>query len=259
VQTSSYAAEFGRTPGAQVSLVTRSRTNAFHGAAFEYFRDDALDANDWFVNSLGVAKPPLRQNDFGGTAGGPIVRNRTFFFVSYERLRLRLPQVGSTPVPTLAARQNAPSAIQPYLMAFPVANGPSLGNDLAQFAASYSNTSTLDATGVRIDHTVRSGVTIFGRYYRVPSVATVRGGEVAFNALSSLVSTRIDTHTLTVGLTQTLGTSATHELRFNHSETAGRNRTELDSFGGAVPPSDAQIFPPFADHDTAQVTFLLHL
>jgi hypothetical protein len=257
VQTSGYAAEFGRTPGGQVSLVTRSGTNAFHGSAFEYFRDDALDANDWFVNSLGTAKPPLRQNDFGGVAGGPIVRSRTFFFVSYEALRLRQPQVKATPVPTLSARQSAPPGIQPYLMAFPVANGPNLGNDLAQFAASYSNSSSLDAVGVRIDHTIRSGITIFGRYNDVPSDSTVRGGEIAFNALSSLVSSRIDTRALTLGLTQTLGTSATHEVRFNRSETVGRNFSDLDRFGGAVPPSDAQIFPPFAGPDNAQVTFQL--
>jgi len=95
VLTSSYAPEFGRTPGAQVSIVTRSGTNDLHGSFFEYFRNDALDANDWFANSRGLAKPPLRQNDFGFVLGGPVVlpafgedpnpvyyngRNRTFFF-----------------------------------------------------------------------------------------------------------------------------------------------------------------------------------
>lgn len=76
IQTSTYAAEFGRTPGAQVSIVTRSGTNQFHGTVFEYFRDDALDANDWFNNSRGLAKPITRQHDFGGVVGGPILLPR---------------------------------------------------------------------------------------------------------------------------------------------------------------------------------------
>ncbi|HJX89632.1 MAG TPA: carboxypeptidase regulatory-like domain-containing protein, partial [Pyrinomonadaceae bacterium] len=87
IQTSTYAPEFGRTPGAQVSVVTRSGTNNFQGSLFEYFRNETLDANDWFANSRGLKKPPLRQSDFGGVVGGPILKNRTFFFFSYEGLR----------------------------------------------------------------------------------------------------------------------------------------------------------------------------
>jgi hypothetical protein len=85
ILTSSYAPEYGRTPGAQVLLSTRSGTNIFHGAAFEYIRNDKLNAADWFVDQAGQSKPPLRSNDFGGVFGGPVVRNKTFFFVSYER------------------------------------------------------------------------------------------------------------------------------------------------------------------------------
>src|SRR5216684_3195721 len=85
VQTSSFAPEFGRTPGGQVSIVTRSGTNAFHGTLFEYFRNDVLDANDWFngyTNNPPLPKAAERQNDFGGVFGGPIIRDRTFFFFS---------------------------------------------------------------------------------------------------------------------------------------------------------------------------------
>ena len=72
IQTSTFAPEYGRTPGAQISVVTKSGTNTFHGTAFEYFRNDKLDANDWFANASGLARPELRQNDFGGVLGGPI-------------------------------------------------------------------------------------------------------------------------------------------------------------------------------------------
>jgi hypothetical protein len=74
IQTSTFAPEYGRTPGAQISVVTKSGTNTFHGTAFEYFRNDKLDANDWFANANALARPELRQNDFGGVLGGPIGR-----------------------------------------------------------------------------------------------------------------------------------------------------------------------------------------
>jgi hypothetical protein len=89
VQTSTFAPEFGRTPGAQISVVTRSGTNDFHGSASNFFRNDKLDANDWFAKRDGLGRPPIRQNNFGGVIGGPVLlpgvyngKNRTFFFVS---------------------------------------------------------------------------------------------------------------------------------------------------------------------------------
>ena len=121
VETSTYAPEFGRAPGAQVSIVTRSGTNRFHGTAFDYLRNDIFDANDWFASHAGLKKPEERQNDFGGTVGGPIRPDRAFFFFSYEGLRLRLPQVAQSQVPDLAARQNASVALRPFLNAYPAA------------------------------------------------------------------------------------------------------------------------------------------
>ena len=132
IQTSTFAPEFGRTPGAQVSVVTKSGTNVFHGTAFEYFRNDVLDANDWFFSNKGVKKAALRQNDFGGVLGGPIVKDKLFFFGSYEGLRVRQPQLANTYVPTLATRATAPAAVQPLLNAFPLPTpgGRTLGTAL---------------------------------------------------------------------------------------------------------------------------------
>jgi hypothetical protein len=70
IQTSTYAPEFGRTPGAQISILTRSGTNRFHGTLFDYLRNDRFDANDWFADFAGLRKPQERQNDFGGTFAG---------------------------------------------------------------------------------------------------------------------------------------------------------------------------------------------
>src|SRR5260370_30658424 len=95
IQTSTYAPEFGRTPGGQISIVTRSGANQFHGTVFDYLRNDALDANDWFngyINNPPLLKAEEPQNDFGATLGRRILKDRTFFFFSYEGLRLRLPK-----------------------------------------------------------------------------------------------------------------------------------------------------------------------
>jgi Carboxypeptidase regulatory-like domain len=158
IQTSSFASEFGRTPGGQISIVTRSGTNSFHGSAFEYFRNDALDSKDWFVSERGLPKPEEEQHDFGGTIGGPVVRGRTFFFFSHESPRLRQPSSQQTVVPDVASRQQAPASVRPYLDAYPVPNGPALGPGLGQFSASFSNPSSLDADSVRVDHNVTGNV-----------------------------------------------------------------------------------------------------
>src|SRR5580692_8688913 len=99
IQTSTFAPEFGRTPGAQVAIVTRSGGNQFHGTAFDYFRNGILDANDYFSNLEGLAKPIEKQNDFGGVFSGPILKDKLFFFFSYEGLRLVLPATAITSVP----------------------------------------------------------------------------------------------------------------------------------------------------------------
>src|SRR5207244_456840 len=133
IQTSTYAPEFGRVPGAQISIVTRSGTNQFHGTAFDFLRNDLFDANDWFADFNKLPKPEERQNDFCGTFSGPILKDRTFFFFSYEGLRLRLPQVALTTVPdasftpggTTNSRQNAILPMQPFLNAYPLPNASS--------------------------------------------------------------------------------------------------------------------------------------
>jgi len=84
VQTGLYDAQYGRNAGANVNLVTRTGTSALHGNVFEFFRNEALNANSYFLKRNGVAKPILRQNQFGGTLGGPLLIKDTFFFVGYR-------------------------------------------------------------------------------------------------------------------------------------------------------------------------------
>jgi hypothetical protein len=253
IATSTYSAEYGRTPGGQISLLTRSGTNEWHGSLFDYFRNDALDANNWFNDNSNLPKTAERQNDFGGTLGGPIEipalyngRNKTFFFFSYEGMRLRVPQpVQSTMVPDTFLRQNSPAAIQPLLNAFPVQNGPEQGNDLALYSAAYSAPSTLDATSVRLDHTFGDKLKIFGRYSDSPSDSVTRYSE----NLANLISTSFDLKTLTVGATSLLSPRFSNDFRFNSTWNTGRTIQTLDNFGGAQPLASSQLFsvaPPTA-------------
>jgi hypothetical protein len=85
VQTSVFAPEFGRTPGAQVSMTSRGGGNSLHGSAYEYFRNHHLNANDWFANEAGLPRGRMLQNQFGGTLGGPVIKSRTFFFSRLNR------------------------------------------------------------------------------------------------------------------------------------------------------------------------------
>ena len=272
ILTSTYAPEFGRTPGAQVSIVTRSGTKEFHGSVFDYFRNDALDANDWFANAARLPKPPLRQNDFGGVVGGPVVlprfgeagpslykSNNTFFFFSYEGLRLRQPQVAfNIEVPSIGLRQGAAAAIRPFLNAFPVPNGATLASELAQFSSSYSNPSNLDATSVRIDHVVNEALSFFGRYNDAPSNTIQRfvSGSSGGN-LAELILAANETKTLTAGITWIITPRLTNEFRANWSKVTGGNSFTLDNFGGAVPPPDSLLFPSFTSREKAKLGFNL--
>src|SRR5271154_2351349 len=88
VITTNYSAEFGLNVGAVINVVTRSGTNNFHGSAFEFLRNSALDAKNYF-DLLSAPIPAFKRNQFGGTVGGPIIKDKTFFFSAYEGLRQR--------------------------------------------------------------------------------------------------------------------------------------------------------------------------
>jgi hypothetical protein len=243
IQTSSFAPEFGRTPGGQISIVTRSGTNAFHGELFEYFRNSVLDARGWFATFNGLPKPEERLNDFGGVLGGPFRRDRTFFFFSYEGLRLRQPATLETVVPDAAFRQQAPPAMRPYLDAFPLPNGPALGSGLSQFNSSFSNPSSLNAYSIRLDHIIGSKVHLFGRYNYSPSGFDQRAPDSFFGkTLSTTQAMSSTVHTLTVGLTELITPDISHETRVNYSNQRVDTEYSLDDFGGAVPIPDSGLF-----------------
>jgi hypothetical protein len=257
LQTSTYAAEFGRQPGAQVSIVTRSGTNELHGTLFDYLRNDIFDANNFFANANRLPQPALRQNDFGGVAGGPIYlprlydgRNRTFFFVSYEGLRLRQPLISQpTLVPSLAARESATGLVKDFMNAYPLPTGPasSTSPDQASFIGGYSNPSSLDATSVRIDHKLSDRLTLFGRFHYAPSESRERA---KFAAVSSVAWWPFKTQTSTVGATLVLSPTAIYDVRFNSSRSRAAQIYFLDNFGGAIVPPISSRFTSFSSPET---------
>jgi hypothetical protein len=235
VETSSFAPELGRSPGGQVILTTRSGTNDFHGGAYEYFRNSVLDANDWFANQSGQPRAAERHNDFGAFLGGPIWRDKTFFFASYEGARLRLPEAGVILVPYTSSAVPACSvagAVAAILGAYPKPNGPvSSATCTGQFTGVWSNPATLNAGSVRVDHTFNSRFSIFGRYNEAPSEFAQRN-----NSLSTITSGPVNTRTATLGFNAFLNSRMTNTFRANYSRQYAANINSLDSFGGAVPP-----------------------
>jgi hypothetical protein len=164
MQTSTYSAEFGRSLGGVVNLQIKSGTNTLRGSAFEFYRDEAFDANNWFNNRAGRPKADLSQHEFGGTMGGKILRDRTFFFLSYQGHREKRGQTFLSTVPTDAMRSGNFSAInrviydpttgQPFPGNVIPSNriDPVAKNILDQLYPSSNTTGTVNATGQTINN-----------------------------------------------------------------------------------------------------------
>jgi hypothetical protein len=246
IETSTYAPEFGRTPGGQVAITTRAGTNQFHGTVFDYFRNTVLDANNWFngyTNNPALRKAPEQQSDFGGVIGGPIIKDRTFFFFSYEGLRLNLPITAVADVPDLNARQIASPGMKPIVNAYPLPTGPEVLNPdgtpsgLASENATYSNPAKVDAYSLRIDHRLTKNLNIFGRIMHSPSSENQRG--YGSTALNNFLDERINTDTATAGVTWTASPRIVNDFRFNYSRAAATYLNPTDTFGGgSTPPLD---------------------
>jgi outer membrane receptor protein involved in Fe transport len=256
IQTNSFDAEYGRTPGAQLSIVTRSGSNSFHGTAFEYLRNEVFDANTWFNNNEGLAREAEKQNDFGGVIGGPILRDKLFFFFSYEGLRLRVPESKINIVPTTFARNQATAVVQPLLASYPL---PSPGQDSAsaytgQFFATFSNPSTLNASSLRLDYSPTPKLNVFIRGDYAPSNGAQHGA-FDFYATSTYSSTISNVNTITAGATYILSTALVNDFRFNISHAKGATTVVPIAFGGATPPSSSYLFQSNPQYSTQTSVF----
>jgi hypothetical protein len=175
VQTDTYSAEYGKRAGAQVTVVTQSGTNALHGSMFEFLRNSALDARNFYDQNF---VPPFRRNQFGGSLGGPLKKDKLFLFGNYEGFRQSLALSNVTVVPNSQARQgmlpdasgnyvtvpNLDPAILPFMAMWPEANGPDLGGGSALNYSNPKQTVREDFGTLRGDYVIGSGDTLTAAY-----------------------------------------------------------------------------------------------
>lgn len=176
VETNAYGAEFGRMGGGQVNVITKSGTNTLRGSIFEFHRNDALDAKNYF--DVG-GKPPFTRNQFGATAGGPVRSNKLFYFVGYEGLGENLGRTITSAVPDAAARQGllpdtanpgqlrnvgVHSSVAPYVNEYPMPNGTSLGDGTALYSFQFDQRIDQHFLQGRIDANLSDRSQMFARY-----------------------------------------------------------------------------------------------
>lgn len=272
VQTSVYAPEFGRSPGAQVSLLSRSGTNRLNGSVFDYVRNEKFDANSFFNNRGNIPRGKLRQNDFGFTIGGPVYflrpgegtpffyngKDRTFFFVSYEGLRLRQPVFRDASVPSQLARDRAAALglteVSRYLAAFPLPNRPTspfIVSDLyAGFAQTISNPVSLDSIGVRIDHNFTPKLNIFGRFKYTPS--SIDSAITNFPNQTNFF--KMNTKLFTFGTTYAASSKLALEARANYTDDSGDFLFTGQELNGGIVPNIAELIPGFVSGDNLSVS-----
>src|SRR5438094_3735252 len=245
VQSSTYSAEYGRNSGGQFAFETKSGSNQWHGKAYDYLRNDAFDANNWFNNYFGVKGAALRQNDFGGTFGGPVTiphlyngKDKTFFFFSYEGLRLISPQPACTTcfVPDLGLRASAPAPLKQALNAWPLPSSNGLDDvakGIAQYIASWCNASSIESTSVRFDQVVSDKLRLFFRFSDTTSDSIARqvGGltPTANNVSASTL------RTYTGGATSVFSNRLSNDFRLNYSSNSLSQRQAITALGGSTP------------------------
>ena len=190
VVTNSFSADYGRAMGGVISLVTKSGTNSVHGSGFEFFRDSRMDARNFF--DRGSDPPPFQRNQFGTSAGGPIRKNRLFFFGGVERLQEDLGVTTPTFVPNAAARSGALFPINPlmapYLALYPAPNGANVGVDtgIGIFSYEYNQPTRENFYQGRVDYTLSGKDSIFARHTYDGADQTVTAGfpDFATNSVS---------------------------------------------------------------------------
>jgi len=174
VEETNYSAAYGMTSGGVINAITKSGTNQIHGDAYEFLRNDSLDAANFFDNFSNTQKPAFRRNQFGASIGGPIQKDKTFFFGDYEGIRQALGFTFINNVPSANARNGILSTgpvtvsplVKPYLAFWPLPNGPlSSTGDTGQFSVATNQTLSENFFQVRVDHTFSEKDTMHVSYF----------------------------------------------------------------------------------------------
>jgi hypothetical protein len=218
VVTNAFSADYGRVMGGVVSVVSKAGTNAVHGSGFEFFRNSKMDAPNFF--DVGDP-PPFTRHQFGGVVGGPMVRNRIFFFGGYERLQEDLGTTVTTAVPTAAARTGPVNpAVRPYLDLYPLPNGPDLGPGIGQYTYQFNRATRENFGQGRVDIQLSNKDSLFVRHTYDGSwqVAPVFSGAIQTTGLEQFF-TKSDSSNqfFTVEAKRTLTQNLLNTARFSAS------------------------------------------
>lgn len=247
VLTSNYSAEYGKTSGGVVNAVTRSGTNRFHGSAYEFLRNSALDARNYFDGS---SIPPFKRNQFGGAVGGPILKNRTFFFADYEGIRQSKGITTVADVPSQNARNgnlaSGPVTVDPaaaaFLTFYPVPQSPLPGGngDIGVFTFAGQQIVNENFFTARVDHRFSANDSLFVSYMydKTPYSAPDGLNNVEFDTLTSRQFAAIEeTHIFTPHFANSFRLGGNHEAVNNNQSLTAINpdatRTDLGVGGTA--------------------------
>jgi hypothetical protein len=255
VLTTNYSAEYGKTSGGVVNAITRSGTNAFHGSAYEFVRNSALDAANFFEQGQ---RTPFQRNQFGGAIGGPIIKNKTFFFADYEGIRQEKGIPNSNTVPSADARNgllyDANGAllfpqftvnpeVQKYLALYPI---PSCLPKQNQCAFTYSAKQVITENFVtfRIDHRFSDKDALFGTYVydKTPYSSPDPYGNVQLGTLSARQIVAVEeTHTFTPTFVNAVRFGYNHERVDNDASVSAINPAAADTSLGAFAGRNASV------------------
>jgi hypothetical protein len=256
VLTSNYSAEYGKTSGGVVNAVTRSGTNAFHGSVYEFLRNSAVDARNFFEDPT-FPKAPFRRNQFGGAIGGPIIKNRTFFFADYEGIRQAKGIPSTNHLPSPEARNGMihdssgnplpPFTVDPsvlsYLALYPTP--PSCGSDVCTLVFNAKQVVTENFVTTRMDHKFSEKDSLFGTYMfdKTPYTSPDSFGNVQLQSISSRqIVAAEETHSFTPNFVNAV------RFGYNHE-----NVTNNSSVKALVPAAGLTSLGAFAGRDAAYV------
>ena len=241
-QSAVYPAQYGGTTGGQIDVVSKTGTNRFHGSVYEFFRNDILNARALFSTS----QLPLRLNQFGASLGGPIFKDRTFFFINYEGLRQSLsqPLVGFVPSPAyIAATQVKSPAIASLLAYYPTGQTPTSNASVNQFNGSGRQTQKEDFGLIRIDHTFSPRTSAYVRYNLDQANLSVPNGD-ANGYIGDTLASQQDPKNAVVSLLHTFRANLLNDLQ------VAVNRTPFYAQNNSLAPVQIAVSGFSSLHDT---------
>ncbi len=257
VQTADFSAELGRSAGAVLNATIKSGTNSFHGAVWEFFRNDKLDAADWFENNAGIKKGELRWNQFGGTIGGPIIKNKVFFFGDYEGFRrVQGNTSGAATVPTVTERNSGFTNLAEILTAnaSSAARTDALGRSIP-VGTVLDPATTRAVTAGQIDPTTGLPATSTG-YVRDPfGLSTCSGSTISAAGcpgLNQLPPGRLDANAIKLLNLYPLPTNGSQSSNFVSSPNLFEHRNAFDTRVDFNPSEKDQVFFRFSWVDDPQ-------